>query len=161
MIFFLGRCLKHSETRSRCWCKKKKKFMQKYYKPKLCVWSLRAGSPALRSTSNLGPETSAGSVLVKDTIEPMKWTNELFQQFRKYQQISQKLENFLQINIFSVFSENFWTFREILGKIHQHFAEKWQNFENFVKNFEKNASKFHEVFPENLRSERCKGMHIL
>ena len=40
----------------------------------------------------------------KDRIEPMKWTNELFHQFRKYQQISQKLENFLQINIFSVFS---------------------------------------------------------
>ena len=40
----------------------------------------------------------------KDTIETMKWTNELFHQFRKYQQISQKLENFLQINIFSVFS---------------------------------------------------------
>ena len=55
------------------------------------------------------------SLLTKDTIETMKWTNELFHQFRKYKQISQKLENFLQINIFFVFSENCWTFREILG----------------------------------------------
>ena len=52
-------------------------------------------------------------------------------------------------------------FREILGKIHQNFAEKLQNFEIFVKIFEKNAKKIHEVFAENLRSERCKGMQIL
>ena len=97
----------------------------------------------------------------KDTIEPMKWTNELFHQFRKYQQISQKLENFLQINIFFVFSENCWTFREILGKIHQNFAEKWQNFENFREIFRKNAKKITKFFAENLRSERCKGMQIL
>ena len=97
----------------------------------------------------------------KDTIETMKWTNELFHQFRKYQQISQKLENFLQINIFFVFSENCWTFREILGKIHQNFAEKWQNFENFREIFRKNAKKITKFFAENLRSERCKGMQIL
>ena len=97
----------------------------------------------------------------KDTIETMKWTNELFHQFRKYQQISQKLENFLQINIFFVFSENCWTFREILGKIHQNFAEKWQNFESFRKIFRKNAKKSRSFFAENLRSERCKGMQIL
>ena len=101
------------------------------------------------------------TVSTKDTIETMKWTNELFHQFRKYQQISQKLENFLQINIFFVFSENCWTFREIQGKIHQNFAEKWQNFENFREIFRKNAKKITKFFAENLRSERCKGMQIL
>ena len=102
----------------------------------------------------------ATALATKDTIETMKWTNELFHQFRKYQQISQKLENFLQINIFFVFSENCWTFREILGKIHQNFAEKLQNFENFVKFFEKMKKKT-KFFAEILRSERCKGMQIL
>ena len=84
---------------------------------------------------------------IKDTIETMKWTNELFHQFRKYQQISQKLENFLQINIFFVFSENCWTFREILGKIHQNFAEKWQNLK-----FLKILAKFFEKTQKNSRS---------
>ena len=88
---------------------------------------------------------------VKDTIETMKWTNELFHQFRKYQQISQKFENLLQINIFSVFSENFWTFREILAKIHQNFAEKWQNFEKFVNFFEKMQKNSRSFFAGILR----------
>ena len=78
---------------------------------------------------------------VKDTIETMKWTNELFHKFRKYQQISQELENLLQINIFSVLSEKFWTFREILAKIHQNFAEKWQKKRKIREFFRKNAKK--------------------
>ena len=91
----------------------------------------------------------------------MKWTNEQIPQFRKYQQIYQKLENVLQLNIFSVFSENFWTFREILGNIHQKFAEKWQKIENIVIFFEKLRKKIHEVFAEILRSEWWKTMQSL
>ena len=121
------------------------------------TWSPRSSS----STPNSARTLPHFPVSIKDTIETMKWTNEIYHQFRKYQQISQKFENLLQINIFSVFSENFWTFREILGKIHQNFAEKWQNFENFREIFRKNAKKITKFFAENLRSERCKGMQIL
>ena len=66
--------------------------------------------------------------------------NEIFQQFRKYQQISEifKPRKNMQIDIFLVFSENFWTFREMLGKLHQQYDEKLEHSEILLKSSEIN-----------------------
>ena len=75
-------------------------------------------------------------------------------------QILQIFRNFFRENfrIFSDFCKILLKFCEISAKNSKFFT---QICEIFVKNFEKNAKKIHEVFAENLRSERCKGMQIL
>ena len=52
-------------------------------------------------------------------------------------------------------------FREILGKIHQDFAEKWQNFENLVKIFEKMPKIFNKFLLKIWDLSGAKEMQIL
>ena len=82
--------------------------------------------PVVRSGVWLCGGASARSTIVtKDTIEQMKWTNEIWHQFRNFLPFSAFFGHFLwETRDISSFSENI---REILTKFHQNFAEKWPN----------------------------------
>ena len=63
----------------------------------------------------------------KDTIEKMKWNNEIWHQFWKFLPFSALFGHYLwesRDNVISSFSDHI---REILTKFHQDFAEKWPN----------------------------------